>query len=332
MMVIRVLFWIGFTLCLGTHMQGQIAFGIVAADTITGEVGAAGGSCTHKFSPEGEAYVASSVIPGKAAFLTQGFYDDKNKENFNIQIEGGRGALSLMTWLISHDAGQSHEFRQYAVALFRNDKLELAAHSGTKNLPITAERFGPNFIVVGNTMLSEDIINRMVSGFLNTNGDLADKLLGALRGAKEIGADARCLDSLVSSKSAYIRVAKPSDDRDSLWLDINVSWTPHKVDAIDSLLNRFDEWRGALTSWRSLNNNSNWRFFPNPVHQRLYIDWNETPEPRRLRLINALGITIVDAPYTRQVDLSSFTDPLLFLTLQDQDGLWTPLKKVILKK
>ena len=327
--------WILFCCCclIGPSIYAQFSFGIVAADTITGEVGVAGGSCTQDNSPEGEAYKASDLIPGTAAMLTQGFYHERNQENFTIQIGGGRGAESTMTWLVSHDAEGSHEFRQYAVALFRNEKLELAALSGTKLLPVQAERFGPNFVIVGNALLSESIIDKMEDGFINTNGDLADKLLGAIRGAKEIGADARCLDSLVSSKSTFIRVAKPTDNVDMLWLDINVSSTPHQIDAIDSLLNRFEAWRSSLTSIRPALSNIAWSVFPNPTTGKIQIHWSEQLPPERMRLYNSLGALVLDRTFNNSIDLDDYkTGQMVFLSLMDSKGNWTPVSKIILRK
>ncbi len=322
-----------FCFCLmGSSVYSQISFGIVAVDTITGEFGAAGGSCTQEDSPEGEAHVASDLIPGKAAMLTQGFYHQRNQENFRIQIDGGRGAESTMTWLVSHDAESAHEFRQYAVAVFRNEKLELAAQSGTKLLPIQAERFGPNFVIVGNALISESILDKMVQGFENVNGDLADKLLGAIRGAKEIGADTRCLDSLVSSKSTYIRVAKPTDSTDMLWLDINVSSTPYKIDAIDSLLNRFEDWRSSLTSIKPALSNIEWSVYPNPTTGEIRIHWSEPLPPQRMRFFNSLGELIIDRPFNHRINLDFHkTSQMVFVTLMDSKGKWTPVTKLFLR-
>jgi hypothetical protein len=66
--------------------------------------------------------------------------------------------------------------------------------------------------------------------------------MAAMQGAKIPGADSRCLDDGISSLSAFIRVAKLTNDTDSLYLHLNVNSTPTGVDPIDTLQDLFDLW------------------------------------------------------------------------------------------
>ena len=89
----------------------------------------------------------------------------------------------------------------------------------------------------------------MESNFLNTNGTLDQKLMSALQGANIPGADTRCLDEGISTLSAFIRVAKPNDNPNNYFMDLNVSnVTPYYaqtglwIDPIDTLQSLYDQW------------------------------------------------------------------------------------------
>ena len=97
--------------------------------------------------------------------------------------------------------------------------------------------------IAGNILISEDVVNDMETAFLSTSGTLADKLMAALQGAKRPGADERCLTDGVSSLSAFIRVADPSDTDSSygnLSLDLNVWVTGSVFEPIDALQDLYD--------------------------------------------------------------------------------------------
>ena len=64
----------------------------------------------------------------------------------------------------------------------------------------------------------------------------------ALQGGKIPGADTRCLSNGISSLSAFIRVAKPTNSEDSLYLHLNVNNTQPGIDPIDTLQDLFDDW------------------------------------------------------------------------------------------
>ena len=67
----------------------------------------------------------------------------------------------------------------------------------------------------------------------------------ALQGANVPGADARCLADGTSSIGAFLRVAKPDDDEDDLYFEINLPSVDEGVDPIDSLQTLVDLWGGC---------------------------------------------------------------------------------------
>ena len=101
---------------------------------------------------------------------------------------------------------------------------------------------GEDYAIQGNILLDASILEAMEQGFTETSGTLAERLMAALQGANVPGADSRCLEEGVSSRSAFIRVAFPGDDPNNLTLDLNVSITPEGVEPITELQGVFDAW------------------------------------------------------------------------------------------
>ena len=112
---------------------------------------------------------------------------------------------------------------------------------------------------------------------------MADKLMAALQGANVVGDDWSC----VSSFSAFLRVAKPENDPDSLYLDLNVAETPYGVEPIDELQVLYDEW----LNWVSVNNPDAepkaLKLYPNPAKNFIHYQINRSD----LKLPIALQIT-----------------------------------------
>ena len=106
----------------------------------------------------------------------------------------------------------------------------------------------------------------MEARFLNTPGPLAKKLMAAMQGANVPGADSRCLDEGTSSKSAFLRVAKPDDDPNDLYLEINIDEEPDGVEPINSLQVEFDAWcdTALVNSVIDLQSTRNVSVYPNP--------------------------------------------------------------------
>jgi hypothetical protein len=93
--------------------------------------------------------------------------------------------------------------------------------------------------------------------------------MAALQGANVPGADTRCLDNGTSSLSAFLRVARPDDDPDSLYLDLNVPSLPAMQEPLDSLQTLYDAWKATLAAPEP--GVVDVRLFPNPGDGRLTV-------------------------------------------------------------
>jgi uncharacterized Ntn-hydrolase superfamily protein len=269
-------------------LQAQDTFSIVAVDPETGEVGAAGASCidTDDCGGCGGVIIISGLIPGRGGMNSQAYacLPNVNLQNGIEQLNIGSSPEEAMNWVVNNDAcisggitSNNSAYRQYGFAdLDENNVPRTAAFTGTSTDDYAGHITGENYAIQGNILLGEEILTEMEQGFLNTEGSLADKLMAALQGANVPGADTRCLPAGISSKSAFIRVAKPDDELGDLFLEINVPIVPEGVEPIDTLQTLFDEWKAIqISSNENIDNQSFIHVFPNPTKGDFTIEISE---------------------------------------------------------
>ena len=161
-------------------------------------------------------------------------------------MEAGDSPQEIIDFLIANDPDGFPEFRQYGIVDLNDGTPRTAAYSGAEIPDEFSQIIGPNYVIVGNILISQEVFTDMETAFLNTEGTLAEKLMASLQGAKRPGTDVRCLDDGISSSSssAFIRVADPSDTDTSfgnLSLDLNVFITDEIFEPIDELQILFDQ-------------------------------------------------------------------------------------------
>lgn len=225
-------------------LHAQDTFSIVALDTVTGEVGSAGASCIDSRAIAPGAKIISDVIPGRGAIHTQSFWNAANQQNARLQMLSGASPQQIMQWLALNDAQGTPLTRQYGAVDFDSmGRARSAAYTGFQCFNWKGHITGPNYAIQGNILAGKHILDSMEARFLRSPGSLADKLMAALQGANVPGADTRCLNEGVSSQSAFIRVARPGDPLNMLYLDLNLPSRPTGLEPIDSLQRMYDNWK-----------------------------------------------------------------------------------------
>ena len=66
-----------------------------------------------------------------------------------------------------------------------------ASYTGSEAQSWAGHRFGENYAVQGNILVGEEVVLAMERAFLNTKGDLADRLMAALEAGDAAGGDSR---------------------------------------------------------------------------------------------------------------------------------------------
>jgi uncharacterized Ntn-hydrolase superfamily protein len=235
------------TLLLGASaaLFAQDTFSIVAVDPATGEVGSAGATCLDSLLEGTSAVIIARLHPGRGAINTQSFWNPINQNNASERLLEGLSPDEVIAWLEANDADGNAAIRQYGIAdLDPSGQPRVASFTGADCFDWKGQDLGPNYAVQGNILSGRAILDSMAERFFFAEGDLANKLMAALQGANKVGADTRCGPEGVSSRSAFIQVARPGDSS-SYYLNLVVGVTPFGVEPIDVLQDRFDTWREA---------------------------------------------------------------------------------------
>jgi uncharacterized Ntn-hydrolase superfamily protein len=265
-------------LSLSKH-RAQDTFSILAFDSITGEVGAAGASCVNLFNfPSFSNDFICELFPGVGAIATQASYITTNQVNARNRMNLGDSPNQILNWLQANDVQSNPSVRQYGVVRMMPDSVQTAAFTGSNCLAYKNHIVGPNYTIHGNILLGQQVLDSMEARFLREPGDLACKLMAAMQGAKMVGADTRCASNGSSSLFAFIKVTLPGDvfGSPSFLLSLKTQSTAG-IEPIDSLQNMFNAVKTCTVDWVSLKENASetmeWSLFPNPVKENLSIEF-----------------------------------------------------------
>jgi uncharacterized Ntn-hydrolase superfamily protein len=227
----------------------QHTFSIVAIDSAVQEVGSAAASFVGG-APRSLINAAFSVHPGKGAIHTQAQYNEQNQILANQLMDAGLSPQAIIDSVVAADSEGDPSFRQYIIIDFVNGG-RTAAYTGVSCFDYANHILSKNYAIAGNTLYGQDVLYNMQSSFLNTSGSLADKLMAALQGGKEAGGDKRGEPYGLSSLVATMRIAKPFNSKDSLYLDLFVAYgtTGWNLlqDPIDSLQILYNKWKEGQT-------------------------------------------------------------------------------------
>ncbi|MBK6904272.1 MAG: DUF1028 domain-containing protein [Saprospirales bacterium] len=275
----KTLLFIGLIIAWLPFLPAQDTFSIIAVDPETGEVGAAGASCidTDDCGGCGGVIIINNLLPGRGGMNAQATVclPNVNLNNGLNQMNAGLSPDEVLAWLLANDAcgsGNANS-RQYGIADFDPDGNPRAAgYTGSNCLDYANHNTGDYYSIQGNILLGQGILDSMEQRFLHTEGSLAKRLMSALQGANVPGADTRCLAAGISSKSAFIRVAKPDDTGGNFYLELNVPSVLTGVDPIDSLQSLFDVWCESISGASEASPEVGFRIYPNPASNFLYFE------------------------------------------------------------
>ena len=265
--------------------NAQDTFSICAIDPLTGEVGSAGASCVN------DCTILTDVHPGYGVVHTQASWLSANQVYARSLMNLHLPPQAIIDSLVMHDAQNNPTIRQYGIVDLTNGG-RVAAYTGVNCTNYKNHITGLNYSIQGNILLGPQILDSMQAAFLRTTGTLSAKLMAAMLSAKVVGADSRCASWNTSSKSAFIRVAKPGDTTGTLYLDLKVLNAPFGRDPIDSMQVLYNNW---LTSIKTLSTEVPQKYlleqnFPNPFNPNTVIRYSLTENSfTELKVYDALG-------------------------------------------
>lgn len=218
-------------------------YSIVARDPQTGQLGVAVQS--HWFS------VGSVVAWAKAgvgAVATQSFVEPSYGPLGLALMEAGKTAPEALKALLSTDAHT--DVRQVAMV---DAEGRVAVHTGAHAIIAHCEITGEGFSVQANLMERETVCAAMAKAYRETEGDLAARLMAALKAAEAEGGDIRGRQSaallVVSGERSGrpwaerifdLRVEDSADPLAELERLLTLARAYHEMDAGDAAMTRGD--------------------------------------------------------------------------------------------
>ncbi|MEO1262195.1 MAG: DUF1028 domain-containing protein [Bacteroidota bacterium] len=333
---------VAFCCFLALPMVSQDTFSIVACDPETGEIGAAGATCIPGAANIGGVIIINGIIPGRGTINGQATICQPHT-NLSIglnQMSLGSSPQEILDYLFQNDGCSSGDEnnRQYGIVDFDgNGNPRAAAFTGANTMDHAGQRVGGNYAIQGNILLGPQILDSMEARFLAEDGPLAKKIMAAMQGANVPGADSRCLLAGTSSTTAFLRVARPNDDPNDLYLEINILEEPFGTEPINSLQAAFDEWADTalVSNVEELGSAIELEIYPNPSNGQINLKWNGlNASEREVQFLNTTGQLIYQTAIQNgdnSIYLPVKKDQLIFAKMVDKTGQVVFLEKIILK-
>lgn len=126
------------------------------------------------------------AMPGVGVIATQAYTDVAYGIEGLKLLAKGLSPGEALEKLLAEDPRK--EMRQVAIMDFAGRK---AVFTGAEAPKWCGEIIGEDFIVIGNLLKSGKVLKRMADGFESSRGDLASRLLEALKAGSESGGDKR---------------------------------------------------------------------------------------------------------------------------------------------
>ncbi len=169
-------------------------FSIVAYDPDENALGVAVAS---KFLAA--AALVSWAQAGAGAIATQSYAKVSFGPDGLKLLSEGKSASETLALLLKDD--DKREQRQVGIV---DAQGNVAAHTGKECNDWAGNKSGQHFSVQGNILTGADVLDAMADAFANARGELADRLVSALRAAEGAGGDKR------GKQSAGVLVVKPN--------------------------------------------------------------------------------------------------------------------------
>jgi len=173
----------------------RATFSIVAYDSVTQELGVA---------VQSRAFSVGMAVPwaeaGVGAIATQASTNESFGPMGLTLLRSGKAAPEAMRTLLAADSGSAH--RQLGIVDARGRS---ANFTGKLCSDWAGGVTGPGYAIQGNILAGEAVVQGMQRAFLETRGELAERLLAALVAAQAAGGDRRGMES------AALVVVRPSD-------------------------------------------------------------------------------------------------------------------------
>ncbi len=169
----------------------EATWSIVVVDTATGEVCVATATCLSGFSI---ADAVPVVVVGKGAAGAQSFIDQSGQNRILIRdgLLAGDDPATILANLAATDSG--HNTRQYGIVSLTGGPP--VAYTGGAAMFAKKHTVGEagtlRYAIQGNALAGQAVIDAAEEALLETEGDLATRVMASMQAARFMGGDGRC--------------------------------------------------------------------------------------------------------------------------------------------
>lgn len=223
-------------LVFGLLAHASATWSIIMVDPKTNEIGIAGASCTYSV------YGIGAIVPAKGAIVVQAMSNPLARRKGVQMIMANAGADEIMNAL--KDPEFEPDEQQYAVITVQQLDKPLT-YTGATNPAVKGAATAKGISVQGNTLANPKAIDAILEVAVkaqNAGLQIQDVLMLALETGARFGGDKRCGDTKASS--AFLTIAKPGDNARSPFLNLVVNGSNEKVNAVEALRKKFNDWKG----------------------------------------------------------------------------------------
>lgn len=213
-----------------------MTYSIVARDADSGAIGVA--TQSHFFAAGG---LVCWAEPGVGAVASQSFADPSLGSTGLELMSRDVGAPDSLRALLLLDEGR--EFRQVAMIDSTGD---VGVHTGSSCIQYAGHAVGDGVCALGNMLRNDRTWDAMLISYQESQGDLADRLIAALRAAEAAGGDIRGRQAAGIRIVASERGPRPWQD---LLLDLRVEDHEDPVEELARLVDykrAFDRVAGVI--------------------------------------------------------------------------------------
>ena len=193
---------------------------IIIVDSLTGEIGIAGASCTYSV------YGIGGIVPGKGAIVAQAMSNMNAKRKGMEMLKAGSSPEEILYVIIDPRFDPVSNSQQYGIVSLGHIDKPVTFTGGSTHLSkgsFTAKGIS----VQGNTLANENVLKAVYDTVLSARKqglNIRAILMKALLAGSEAGGDIRSGQQKASS--AFITVMKAGDDSKKPYLNLFVSGIP----------------------------------------------------------------------------------------------------------
>lgn len=170
--------------------SASATWSVLIVDTRTGEIGLGSATCLIRLDLR---ELTPVLVAGSGAVTAQsaGDSDGFTRSYIRDRLLEGVPVADILDGLSQIDTG--HQSRQYGMIDVSGGAVTFSgSQAGAWRGGLTGQIGDLVYAVQGNVLSGENVVADAASAVVNTDGDLADKLLASMVAAREAGGDGRC--------------------------------------------------------------------------------------------------------------------------------------------